>query len=194
MRGYLSFLLVLVGSFILAGMLSLYRSPPDLSGALSAERAYGLEMNVKEAALECLREGASEGFSDYSGSHDIRECVHCPDNACVPPSPMDPFPPNACEPIACSKCFRESEARAAAVSGAASCLSLLEAHEFDPDFSEDFASPVLESSLRPDPLSKNGLSLDKVRFREDFKFEIRSERFGMGIEAAVPGGFAVAID
>lgn len=195
MRGYLSFLLVLLGSLALAEMLAVYgaASTFDLSRPVAIERAYGLEMNAKETVIESVRAGAAAGFSEYDLAHDVRECIHCPDNACVPPNPADPLPPNYCDGERCSGCFRESEARAAALSGAEEMLRRLDAHDYDPDFRIGFGKVRMSAFLLPDPASRNGLRLSSLRFMDEFPLNISSDKFGLRREAGIPGGFSVDI-
>jgi hypothetical protein len=193
MRGYVSFVLVLLASLVLLDLLALYDASHEtnLSDAVAAERAYGIEMNVKEAVIQSVRLGAGEGFGEYDRATDVRNCRHCPDNFCAPPTPADPYPPNACDPPRCSLCFRESGARKAAIDGALETLRDLEGHRFDQDFSVSFGGAELEVLLRPDPLSKNGYSLDFARFRKKNGMNISSDKFRIDQESKIPGGFTI---
>lgn len=184
MRGYFSFLLALIASIILAGLLSLHVATlmTDLSDAVAAERTYGLDMNVKEAVLESVRSGAHDGFAVYDSTHDLASCSSCPDHFCAA---------GACDGVLCLRCFRESGARLSAIEGAGERLDALRAHAFDPDFGVSFADAGLEAFLVPDPFSKNGFSLGSVRFRERFGFNVSSTRFSVRRESGIPGGFSV---
>ena len=195
MRGYFSFLLALLGSIILLDILSVYSASSafDLSRAVSAERAYGLGMNVKETMLESARNGALAAFAEYDRTHDVRMCIHCPDHSCALPSPANPAPPNRCDGALCAACFRESGAREATIGGAGRALLLIGTHEFDPDFSVSLGLCVLEASLGPEPVSRNGFILDSVRFRNACPFNASSEKLGVRSESYIPGGFAVDI-
>ena len=195
MRGYVSFLLVMAGSLILIDLLAVYSASTsiDLSTAIAAERAYGLEMNVKEIVLESVRSGGSSGFSGYDRTHELRKCMHCMDHSCALPTPANPLPPNRCDPVLCGDCFRESGAREAAVEGAMEMLSGLGTQDFDPDFSIEFAEAELETALGPDPLARNGFFLDSLRFRKIYRINLSSAKFGMHSESGIPGGFTVDI-
>jgi len=193
MRGYISFLLVLLASLVLLNLLELYGSSSDidLSDAVAAERMYGLEMNVKEAIIASVRLGSVDGFSEYDTDHDVKKCMHCPDNFCAPPTPADPFPPNICDKLLCDQCFRESEARNSAKDGAQMRFEALGGHQFDPDFILSFHPMEIEILLKPDPLSKNGYLLDFARFRKNCEFEISSEKFPLERKSKIPGGYVI---
>jgi len=150
-----------------------------------------LHMDVKESLLESVRQGASMGYGAYDFSHDIRLCRHCPDNACAPATPLDPFPPNICDDSLCSQCFRENEAREAAVSGAIGAAALLSAYQFDADFTVALSQPDVEAFLKSDPASKNGFALDYLRFRDDLRIEIESGRFDISGSSRIPKGTVV---
>ncbi|HSB47620.1 MAG TPA: hypothetical protein VLD37_06415 [Candidatus Bilamarchaeum sp.] len=192
MRGYVSFLLVLLASLALLQLLALHGASGDfsLSDAVAAERAYGLEMNAKEGAIESVRIGAREGFEKYDRATSVENCRHCPDHFCQPPTPADPLPPNACD-SRCDACFRESDARRSAEGGALERISALAGHDFGPDFNVSFDSAALETLLRPEPLSKNGYAVDYSRFRKKYWINISSAKFRLERDSAIPGGYAV---
>jgi len=166
----------------------------DLSKAVQIERTYGLQMNVKESIIESARQGALEGFSGYDASHDVSLCRHCPDNLCIPPNPLDPIPPNICDPARCEKCFREKEARKESEDGAIARLNNLKSHEFDPDFFVSIRDAEVESFLKSDPLSKNGFALDFFRFKNQCAFSVNSEKFSIESYATIPKGLVIFYD
>jgi hypothetical protein len=193
MKGYVSFILVLLASLALLDLLSLYSSSSetDLSQAVAAERIYGIEMNVKEALIASVRIGAKEGFDEYDKGHDIKNCRHCPDHFCALSIPANPLPVNFCDNLLCGGCFRESGARNSAMMGAQNRLEALKSHTFDQDFNISFHPAEIEILLRPDPFSKNGYSLDFARFRSSCGFTVSSEKFQTERKAKIPGGFIV---
>lgn len=162
MRGYFSFILVFV-SLLLVLTLSSVNLQTDFSKAISIERTYGVSMNVKEVIIETLKYGANEGFGQYTSSHDIALCRHCTDHFCT----YDRDFPNYCDDFLCSKCFRESDARLAAMDQAKVKISSLKNHQFDPDFTISIQDPQITIFLYPDHLAKNGFSLDSIRFEQD---------------------------
>jgi hypothetical protein len=188
MRGYLSFVLAFVSMLIIVQLAEAQLSSYDfeLSKAVSVQRAYSLQMNVKECMLEAVQQGAREGFSSYDSSHDVRLCRHCPDHFCIPGSLT-----NGCDPLLCSMCFREDEARAHAVEGAQSKLSLLHGHGFDGDFNVEIKDAALSAHLAPSPLSSNGFSLSHVRFDEDVLISFSSDRFAISGDGKIPGGCVI---
>jgi len=204
LRGYLSFILVLASLALLLSLLELEISAAsmDLSRAIGVERSYGLMMNSKEVVLESARQGAVSGFKAYDATHDLSSCVHCLDAGCLPPAV--PPPPNFCDVALCSRCFRESEAREAARVSAVANVLALSSHGFDdgrrlvsgPPF-----PPSLEIFTRPDPLAKNGFSLDGIRFRETLPLQLVPRQPSNGdtdvnvnpIRGAIPQGFEVRI-
>lgn len=186
MRGYVSFVLVFLASAIALSSYSLLSSGfPDISKAICAERAYGLQMNIKETALESVREGALEGFADYDVSHDVRSCVHCP-GACLPPPS-----PNHCDPALCMGCFREDEARLSAALGAQARLASLHQHGFDGSFSIILGQPHLDVFLKPDPLSRNGFSVDYAILRSPLKISVRSDSMEISAASELPEGMVI---
>lgn len=191
MRGYVSFLLVFVSILLFLSLMQLRfaSSPPDLSMAVAFERSYCIEMNAKEAAIETLRQGAEAGFAGYDSTHSIEACIHCQDNGCAYPAPPAPPPPNICDAALCLGCFRESEARWAAETGAASALRALGVS--DGDFDAAFGVASAESFLRHDPAGRNGFALDKVRLREQIPISFGSVRFGLSSRSELPKGLVV---
>jgi hypothetical protein len=186
MRGYISFVLVFVAAGILLSSYSvlLPAYSPDLSRAVSVERAYGLQMNIKEAALESIRQGTLEGFRTYDESHSLENCLNCP-GACAPPPS-----PNPCDAMLCAQCFRENEARASAVLGATTLLGKLQAHSFDSAFSVTINPPELEVFLQADPLSNNGFSVDHSRLRSVLGISVESE-LDISAQSELPAGMVI---
>ncbi|MBU0532973.1 hypothetical protein KKB44_05770 [Candidatus Micrarchaeota archaeon] len=182
MRGYLSFVLVLICLLVIFYLLEL-QITFDFSKAIAVQRTYSVQMNVKESIFESVKQGASEGFHDYDLSHSTELCKHCPDHFCIPSSPT-----NHCDPILCAKCFREDEARNSAVNGALSKLQLISTHIFDPDFDVSISTFNLSVYLKPDSLSQNGFSLDYTQFRKEILIGLSSEKFDISAEARIPKG------
>ncbi|MFH1520802.1 MAG: hypothetical protein ABID61_04100 [Candidatus Micrarchaeota archaeon] len=170
MRGYFSFILVFVSLLLIFTLLSVSLQS-DLSKAISVERAYGISMNVKEVIIETLKHGTNDGFSQYDLTHEISLCRHCMDHFCT----YDRDFPNYCDDFLCSKCFRESDARAAAISSARIKLFSLKNHQFDPDFNITIHDPQISVFLYPNQLAKNGFSIDYLRFENDGKITLSSK-------------------
>jgi len=195
MKGYMSFVLVFLSSLILLHSMAVLNAAhsTDLSRAVEIERAYGLQMNVKECVLESVRAGALAGFSSYDFSHDIMLCKHCMDHLCVPPTPANPVPENICDGGLCSLCFRESEARLSSVSGAQSGLMALWSGRFDDDYSVLIGPAALDARLEAGALSKNGMRLSNMRFTGDFPIILESSRFGFRGSSQIPEGTVVQL-
>lgn len=185
MRGYVSFVLVFVAAGILLSSYSMltpaYSS--DLSKAVWVERAYGLQMNIKEAAIESIRQGAQEGFDGYDSSHSLEDCLHCP-GACGPPPS-----PNPCDSLLCKKCFREDEARASAILGAQIQLTKLQLHQFDKQFTTLLSPSEIEVFLQADPLSRNGFSLSYSRLRTPLLISV--EGLELSAQSELPAGMVI---
>ncbi len=179
MRGYLSFVLVLLSIGLVFTLIE-FNIHYSSTKALLIERSYSLSMNVKEAILESLWQGAQAGFDNYNLNYDIAMCVHCP--ACHP---------KTCDPLKCQKCFRESESRAAAKTHSLISINKLKSHSFDPDFEVSIGEVQLEAYTRPDPISKNGFSLDSVKITNNIPILIHSEKFDIYGEVNVPSGVIV---
>ncbi len=179
MRGYLSFVLVLLSIGLVLTLLELNIHSSSTKAVL-IERSYSLSMNVKEAILELLWQGAQSGFDSYNLDHDIAMCVHCP--ACHP---------KTCDPLKCQKCFRESDSRSAAKAHALASVDKLKIHVFDSDFDVSIGDVQLEVYTAPDPLSKNGFSLDSVKITTNIPILIRSEKFGIYGEVTMPSGVII---
>ncbi|MCI0503840.1 hypothetical protein L0Y65_03955 [Candidatus Micrarchaeota archaeon] len=195
MRGYISFVLVFLCAILLLSaipLLSQARSY-DLSDAVLIERAYGLQMNAKECALEAVRQGAVAGFAGYDLSHDLGSCIHCADHFCAPPTPADPSPPNICDPARCRRCFREKEARNAAGAGAAQGLSRIRVQAYGDAAAEygDLGPDCLMAYLVPDAWAKSGLRVGSVRFCDDLPVRVRLEDGGVSISGNIPKGTVV---
>jgi hypothetical protein len=196
MRGYFSFALAFVSTLLVLSLLLLYQesSRSDLSRALSVERAYGVEMDVKETAVISARLGAEEGFGSYDRSHSVEGCMHCPDNGCMPYAPPEPPPPNYCSPELCLSCFREADARSEAASGALFRLDSLRWHAFDGDFDVSLGEPEVEVFLRSAPGAKNGLAPDYLRFRSPMDIRLSSDKFMIDYGGRLPAGMVVDIE
>lgn len=188
MKGYVSF--VLASAAILLGLslmrLQLSWSGFDLSPAIAIERAYGESMNMKETALEAMRQGALGGFGSYDASHDMEGCSHCPESFC---SYAMPPPPNFCDAERCGSCFRESDARAAAEKGAEDALGSLSFP--DGDFGHSVGGTDTEAFLRHDISGRNGFSLDYLRLRQPLRLGLAPGRLGLSAEASLPEGLVV---
>jgi len=193
MRGYLSFVLAFLSLALILSLLSLSNAAGSrsLSKAVSVERIYGVEMNVKEIILEEARQGGRTGFSIYSTTHFERMCKHCPDNFCAPYIPPAPPPENACDETLCSACFREDEARNASEYWSELGISSLNGHMFDPDFSINIGHADTEASLSADPLRKGYFILSDIRFREDLRINISSEKLSISAGSRIPAGTGV---
>jgi hypothetical protein len=189
MRGYLSFILVLVSLQLVFSFLDVKSASEstDLSKALSVERTYSVHMNVKESVLEAARQGAREGFAAYDVSHDIRLCRHCPDAYCS----VVPAAPNRCDLLLCEQCFREHEARAEAEKQALSTIGLLRSHQFDSDFWVTIGGAEIEAFTKTDVTAKNSYALDYLRLREDLPIRMESEKLGLSAAAKIPRGVVI---
>ncbi len=183
MRGYLSFILVLISLLLVLSLLE-FSIQIDLSKAISLERLYGVEMNAKEATIEALRTGSNDGFSNYDKNHKIENCKHCYDNFCSP----TPTSSNFCSDALCISCFREKEARYAAFLGATSAVSSL--HNFDPDFSVIISASNIGVFLRHEPLSKNGFAIDFIRIDKDATI-ICNSKLGVSSSSKLPKGMVI---
>jgi outer membrane murein-binding lipoprotein Lpp len=192
MRGYLSFILVLLAtSALLSAMLIAgSASSTDFSKAISAERAYLAQMDAKEAAMEAMRQGVRAGFSDYDKTHSTDNCRHCP-GACMETVAPFPRPPNYCDTGLCGTCFRESEARAAAEAGAQERLSLLRTHRFYDDLGVSIGAADAEVLLRPAPEGKNGFALDSVRLRSAMQVNASSDALSINGYSELPRGMVI---
>jgi len=113
MRGFISFLLVLAFVFFITVFVSSFyiSSSISLSKAMVVERAYQLQMNIKENILEAIRQGAEEGYGIYSATHSKVACIKKLPN-----------------------CFKDNEAMEAAKSGAMLKLLQLSSITFDSEF------------------------------------------------------------
>jgi hypothetical protein len=188
MRGYLSFVLALLSLLVLLQLSQAQLSAQDfsLSKAITVQRAYSLQMNVKECMLASARQGAMEGFRHYDATHEVSLCKHCADHFCAPLSPV-----NGCDPMLCSRCFREDEARAEARQEALGRLSGLRSHLFDTDFDLSIGQVRLSAHLNHSEVSKNGYSLSHIRFDDDAGISFASRVLGIRGEAGIPGGCVV---
>lgn len=195
MRGYVSFVLVFISSLILLSSLALLNAArsADLSGAVEAARAGGISMNVRECVVESVRQGASSGFLMYDASHDITLCRHCMDNSCVPPNPAYPNPVNWCDATLCGQCFRSSEARSAAETGAGAALLALRPDSFDDEYSVEIGGADFEANLMAAPQSRNGIHLESMLLRNDVVFTLESAERGFRGESVMGSGMVVRI-
>jgi len=187
MRGYLSFVLALVACGVLLSCHSLLNSSSsfDLSKAISVERAYGIQMDTKEAAMESIRQGAAAGFVAYDVGHETGNCTHCP-GLCLPPPA-----PDYCDAALCERCFIESGARASAEGGALASLDALRGHQSDDAFAISLGKTDLEVFLEPDPLSKNGFSFSHARLRTPLWIEAGSVALGISASSELPAGLVI---
>lgn len=179
MRGYLSFVLVLVSIVLVLSLLE-FSIKEESTKALLTERSYSLSMNVKEAVIESIRYGAHEGYSQYDLEHDILMCKHCP--VCLPAF---------CNPILCQQCFYESEARRHAKAAALARLEILKKCHFDQDFTISIGTADLEVHSTPDALSKNGFALDSIKLNNDVTIMLFSEKFNITGQSKLPGGMII---
>ncbi len=191
MRGYVSFMLAFCCVMLLLSLaaLRLSASDIDLSSAIALERVEGASLNLKEAAAEAARQGAAAGFAAYDSAHSVGACRHCPDSFCSYAIPPAPPPPGYCDALLCSSCFREGEARAAAESGAAASVASLPAEEGDVELR--IGQAAFESSLRPDPLGRNGFALDYVRLKETLELHASLPAFGISLDGRLPSGMVI---
>ncbi|HIE56406.1 MAG TPA: hypothetical protein EYP90_14745 [Chromatiaceae bacterium] len=130
MKGYLSFVLVFASVILILGFVQadLSAGTVDLSRAISAERAYQAQMNVKEVLLEAAAQGGLRGYGAYADGRSELACVqYCPDfGECLHPK----TPP--CDMVKCAdKCFRISDAQSEAEKGAMLKMREVSAAEFD---------------------------------------------------------------
>jgi hypothetical protein len=187
LQGYISFILVLASLALVLAMLemNLAAGDRDFSKAVAVERAYGLQMNAKEAVLEAARQGAKEGFGAYDGTHSLAACRACMDYGCaagVPPS---------CDDAACRACFRENEARQAAEEGAGAAVAGLARHRFDRDFQVSVSGFACVARLRAEPAARNRFALDSISLGKRLAIGVRSDKFGVSADAALPEGLVI---
>ena len=188
MRGYLSFVLVFVSVLLLLYVLQLHLTVNDfnLDKAIAVHRTYSVQMNVKEVLLELARQNAEKGFNEYDSSHSVSLCRHCPDHFCIPGSPS-----NNCDVILCNQCFREKEARESAEKMVISGLTVMNNYSFDPDFTVSIANAETNAFLKADLLSRNGFSLDYIKFRNNIMISLYSEKFEVSAKGKIPQGCVV---
>ena len=151
MKGYFGFLVVFAAFALLLSLVefNLNSKSHDLSSAITSEKLYGIQMNVKEVIIEAAREGAKEGFNKY---------VEGP-----------PFPHSA---AACSDpkasaccCFRVLEANTFTVNGASAKLSsVLSNAIFDDSVTVGFVPnpSIITSEIVEDPASISGHRLSSI--------------------------------
>jgi hypothetical protein len=187
LRGYLTFIVVLAALALVLAMLemNLAAGDMDFSKAVAVERAYGLQMNAKEAVLEAARQGANEGFGAYDGTHSLAACRACMDHGC-----MAMMPPS-CDVAACRACFRENEARQAAEAGAAAAVAGLAKHRFDKDFQVSIGGFACVARLRAEPAARNLFALDSISLGKRLAIGVRSDKFGVSAGAALPEGMVI---
>ena len=186
MKGYLSFVLVLVSLSLILLLLNIQPSQ-NFSKAISLERISSIQMNLKEVLIESIRQGAQSGFADYDTSHSLEDCTHCIDHFCS----VVPLEPNYCNELLCSGCFRESDARTAASAEITLTISKLKNYSIDHDFSFSLTEPEFEVFLKPDLSSKNGFTIDFVRLKKDLILSLQSEKFNTSNSAKLPKGLVV---
>jgi len=93
--------------------------------------------------------------------------------------------------LLCSQCFREKEARESAENTAVSRLQILYNHVFDPDYNVSIDGTELSAYLRAEPLSKNGFSLDYIKFKHAISIFISSEKFEISAKGEIPRGCVI---
>ncbi len=81
MRGYFTFLVVFAACLLLISLAQFNTSAKtsDLGSAIWVERYYQVQINAKEAVVEAARQGAREGFFQYS-----EELAACAVRDCTP--------------------------------------------------------------------------------------------------------------
>jgi len=149
LKGYFGFLIVFAAFALLLSLVefNLNSKSHDLSSAITSEKLYSIQMNVKEVVIEAAREGAKEGFDNYAKDHTIY--------ACADPETVD-------------RCFRVSEARISTESGALlKLLSVLGGANFDdsitvvPPTFDPLSFPVA-SEIVDDRASPSGYRLSSI--------------------------------
>jgi len=133
LKGYFGFLVVFAAFALLLSLVefNLNSKSHDLSSAITSEKLYGIQMNVKEVIIEAAREGAKEGFNNYVNG---------------PPSPHSVAACSDPKASACC-CFSSRDAERDTVNGARTKLfSVLSDANFDDSVTVGFV---------PDPLLSN---------------------------------------
>ena len=162
MKGYVSFLLAASSLFLILSLIQLLfvSKSIDNSPALLMSSTYSIHMNLKESIIESIRQGAVEGFSEYDASHDVTLCIHCPDHFCS----IEPLSPNVCDPLRCSKCFREEESLVSSELKSIEYLNRLKTANLGFDFS--FTNPDFRAYGKTDLTSKNHFSLSYLTINQ----------------------------
>lgn len=225
MRGYLSFVIVFVCVFIL---LSLFLAKSELlsadfSKSIVAERMHQTSMNIKQGIFAAAESGGKGAFVQYDFTHSRDECVHCPDMGCVPPTPENPTPPNVCDPVRCSICFRDEEARILSAAGAQTVLNSVADSDFEFGHSiwcgklsngeagllaketrekgkalgggaPASSCVIFDAELTPDLLSENGVRLSRIRTLQDIGITLYSEKHDISSVSKIPAGMVVEIE
>ncbi len=191
MRGYTSFVLALCSALLLMELASLRLAASDLSlaDAVELERIDGALLNSKEAAMEAARQGAESGFGAYDSSHSLGACMHCPDNFCSYYLPPAPPPPNHCDALLCSSCFREEEARAAAEAGATALIRSLPGSIGDVGIG--VGDPSVEPFLRREMAGRNGFALDYIRLGKELVLNGSLAGSSLTASGALPRGMVI---
>lgn len=146
MRGYFTFLIVFAAFALLLSLtqLNLNSKSHNLSGAITTEKFYRVQMNAKEVVIESARQGAQKGFDAYAATHSLAACSN---------------------PETQAQCFRENEARASANAGALANMELLVAgSDFDDEITVVLVPGTypVETSLKLSSTHHSGYELDTV--------------------------------
>jgi len=148
LKGYFGFLVVFAAFALLLSLVefNLNSKSHDLSSAITSEKLYGIQMNVKEVIIEAAREGAKEGFDNYTATHSVAACSDLKASACC--------------------CFRIQDAERDTVNGARAKLSsVLSNANFDDSVTVGFVlDPLLSisSEIVEDPTSPSGYRLSSI--------------------------------
>lgn len=82
LRGYFTFLIVFAAFALLISLaeLNLNSKTHNLSSAITTEKFYRIQMNVKEVIVESARQGAQQGFDAYAATHTEAACMESPNH------------------------------------------------------------------------------------------------------------------
>ncbi len=167
--------------------LSLASRGSDQSDAIALEHASSISLNIKEVALETLRQGGTAGFVDYDSRHETQNCVHCPDAFCS----LIPKAPNQCDVLLCSRCFREPDARKAAITEAEKQFLSLNVHNFDRECQVAMGGLQVEALTKLAPLAKNGYAFGAMRLDDDLAIHISCIDAGVRVSTDLPRGLVI---
>ncbi len=122
MKGYISFILVFASIFLILTFITINLSSTDfnLARAVSAERTYQIQLNLKEAMIESAKQGAMNGFEKYSVLRSDEACLmYCVERGVC----LLSRPPTCNKPSCKQFCFKESDAEKAAEEAAVSNMA-----------------------------------------------------------------------